>query len=97
VKKGGNPQNLKPFVKGEDPRRNMNGAPKLPELELLIAEGVSQSDLLLIVKTMAERAMKGDTRAADFIFDRGYGKAKQSTELKLNSDQPLFLFKKANT
>lgn len=78
--------NLKPFVKGHDPRRNIKGQPpKLPELELLMAEGVSKEDLLSIIKAVRQKATKGDTRAADFIFDRGYGKPKQSTDLKISS------------
>lgn len=81
MKKGGNPQNLKPFKKGEDPRRNLKGAPKLPDLDELMAEGVSKEDLIGIISAQITRARKGDTRAADFIFDRGFGKPKQSTEL----------------
>ena len=85
--------NLKPFKKGEDPRRNVTGANKLPDLELLMAEGVSKEDLISIIVAQSTRAKKGDTRAADFIFDRGFGKPKQSTELTGKDGKELFPIK----
>lgn len=82
----GNPHTIKGKGFDAHPENiNRKGQPrKLPELAVLMAEGVSQSDLLAIIKAMSLRAKKGDTRAADFVFDRGYGKPKQSTDVTTN-------------
>jgi len=78
--------NLKPFKKGKDERRNLNGRPKLPDLSEAIAkvlaadkDGVTALDAILMA--LRAKAAKGDTRAAEILMDRGYGKAKQSMDL----------------
>lgn len=80
-------QNLKPFKKGQDSRRNMNGAPKLPDLQELMAKvlGEEQKDgktaAQAILDALWAKAVKGDTRAAEVLFNRGYGLPKQPHEI----------------
>lgn len=82
-----NPENLKPFKKGVDERRNLKGAPKkLPILneilsELLTDEVNGISKVKAIFNSLIESAINGDVRAAELILDRSYGKAKQSIDL----------------
>jgi len=84
-----NPQNLKPFKKGQS--GNPKGRPKkLPQLDVLMAEvlGEENKDGLTaaeaILKALRAKAAKGDVRAAEVLLDRAYGKAKQSIEHDLN-------------
>ena len=82
-KKGGNPQNLVPFKKGADPRRNTKGRPKtVPALDVLLAEilGEEQNGIdaaKAILMALRAKAVKGDIRAAEVLLDRAYGKAQQ--------------------
>lgn len=101
--KGGKIENLKPFKKGLDPRRNLKGAPhKLPELEVLLAkvlgedkEGITAAEAIL--KALRMKAAKGDVRAAEVLLNRGYGKPKEtveiSGELKTISETTIFQIK----
>lgn len=91
----GNIQNLKHFVKGDDSRRNLKGAPpKLPALDELLARVLSEeqnglSAMEAIIMMLRAKAAKGDLKAAEILLDRGYGKPKQSidnrTELEIKS------------
>lgn len=71
--------NLKPFQKGYDVRRNMNGSNKMPlkeALELALGElGIEE-----ITKKLIELAKKGDLKAIDMFMDRYYGKVAQKLE-----------------
>ena len=85
MNKNPNTENLKPFKKGKDSRRNYNGRPKLPDLKEAIAKVLGEEKegnnaLEAILKAQRLKAAKGDTRAAEFLLDRGYGKAKQVIE-----------------
>jgi len=77
----------KPFVKN-DPRINKKGRPKkLPELDVLLADILGEEKdgktaAEAILKAIRLKAAKGDIRAAEMIFDRAYGKAKQSIEFE---------------
>lgn len=72
---------------------NPNGRPKkLPAIDKLMAEVLGSidgkdSEAQSILEALAKRAKKGDVRAAEVLLDRGYGKAKQTTEVILPEDQ----------
>jgi hypothetical protein len=89
-RKGGVPENLKPFKKGNDERRNMKGAPvKIPTLEILLAEVLGEERegtvaAKAILSALRNKALKGDTRAAELLLDRAYGKAKQTIDQNTN-------------
>ena len=84
ARKGGAPENLKPFKKGEDERRNLKGRPPiLPDLKSAIARclaeekgGITALDTILAALRL--RAAKGDVRAAQELMDRGFGRATQN-------------------
>ena len=83
MNKNPNTKNLKPFKKGQT--GNPKGRPKLPDLKEAIAKVLGEekdgnSALEAILKAQRLKAAKGDTRAAEFLLDRGYGKAKQVIE-----------------
>lgn len=72
---------------------NPNGRPKkLPAIDTLMAEVLGsiddkKSEAQAIIEALAKRAIKGDVRAAEVLLDRGYGKAKQTTEIIIPEDQ----------
>lgn len=69
-----NPQNLKPFVKGHDPRRNVGGRPKAVLSHALLAT-MSDADAEDILKVVVAAAKKGDLQAVQMLWDRSEGKA----------------------
>jgi hypothetical protein len=84
-----NSENLKPFKKGDDSRRNKAGRPKLPDLKEAIAKVMAEEKdgmtaLEAILKALRAKAAKGDVRAAQELLDRGYGKALQKVEQDTN-------------
>lgn len=94
-RKGGVPENLKHFKKGDDPRRNIAGAPKkLPELTELIAKVLGEEKdgrtaAEAILQALRAKAARGDVRAAEVLMDRAYGKAKQ--EIKVDATEKQFI------
>jgi hypothetical protein len=77
--------NLKPFKPGQC--GNPKGRPKkLPEIDKLLAEVLGEdeehNEAKAILKALVARAKKGDTRAAEILLDRAYGKAKQHISLE---------------
>jgi hypothetical protein len=83
-----NPENLKPFKKGKDERRNENGRPKndLREIKTVIADLLKQQknnqqlvDGLMTV--VVNKALKGDLKAVDMLLSYCYGKPTQRTEI----------------
>lgn len=78
-----NPENLKPFQKGPDDRRNGNGRKKkLPPIDIMLAEILGSledddSEAHSVLRALLMKAKKGDTKAAEILLDRAYGKAKQ--------------------
>jgi hypothetical protein len=88
ARKGGTPENLIPAKKGEV--RNPKGRPpKLPNLDQLMAEilgeekdGITAAQAIL--RVIRAKASKGDLRAAEVLFDRGYGKPKQAADITTN-------------
>ena len=81
MNKKGRIENLKHFSKG-DKNINRNGRPKkLPALDTLLAEVFGEDEMQKILKAVYAKALKGDTRAAEIILERGYGKVKQDLGL----------------
>jgi hypothetical protein len=77
---------------------NPKGRPrKLPELSVLLAdvlgeqtkEGLTAAEDIL--RAMYARARKGDTRAAELLLDRAYGKPKQSIDNNITTTEPLVI------
>ena len=74
----------KPFPKGVS--GNPKGRPKLPDIKDLMAavlgeeKSAGMSEAERILRAIRAKAAKGDVRAAEFLYDRGYGKPKQSIE-----------------
>lgn len=89
-----NPKSLKPFAKGSDPRRNLKGRPSamLPELIDLLAMSLNKestngkTQAQMIIEAMVAKARKGDVRAAEFLVDRGYGKAIQPIAMEVRGN-----------
>lgn len=77
-----NNENLKPFKKGKDERRNVNGRPnKLPSIDKLLSDVLGgpdddNSEAKEIIKAMLIEAKSGNTKAAELLLDRAYGKAR---------------------
>jgi hypothetical protein len=82
-----NEQNLKPFKKGKDERRNETGRPKkLPPIKELIEKTLGEekngiSGVDAIFKVLLSKAVKGDLKASQMLLDYYYGKATQKTEI----------------
>lgn len=87
--------NLKPFKKGADERRNSSGANrKPPELSALLAEVYGDNqDAKAVLMAQHKKALKGDARAAEFIYGYLYGKPKQGIDLDL-SDETIEITRK---
>lgn len=79
--------NLKPFKKGEDKRRNLEGRPKkLPPIKELIEKTLGEekngiTGVDAIFKVLLSKAVKGDLKASQMLLDYYYGKATQKTEI----------------
>lgn len=81
-----NEKNLKPFKKGHDDRRNLEGRPRaLPELkdvvdDLLGSENgeVSKAAIRDVLEAQLKKAKKGDPRAAEIVLGYAYGKPPQA-------------------
>lgn len=95
--KGIPPEHSK-FKKGQS--GNPNGRPpKLPELHILLAnvlgkegkEGLTAAEEIL--NALHAKARKGDTRAAELLLDRAYGKPKQTVDQNLKTTEPLVIIK----
>lgn len=72
------------WKKGES--GNPKGRPKLPSMKTImesvlgdIQNGKSAAEAIMMA--MRNKAIRGDVRAAEFIIDRAYGKAKENIEL----------------
>lgn len=89
-----NPENLKPFKKGDDARRNMEGRPKgSRSLSTILREMLDESIEVIengkktkkqfkdvLIRKLLKKANDGDMRAIQEIFDRVEGKSKQEIE-----------------
>ena len=80
-----NPENIKKHEFKPGQSGNPKGRPKMPDLseaiaKILIDEKDGKTALEAILAALRSKATKGDVRAAQELFDRGYGKAKQFIE-----------------
>ena len=90
-----NEKNLTPFKKGQC--GNPNGRPKkLPSLDKLLSDVFGEAELEKMLKAIYTKALKGDTRAAEIILDRGYGKPKQSLQIETEETVKTFVIKPAS-
>lgn len=86
-RKGGVPENLKPFRKGKDERRNAKGRPpKIPSLDTLINKVLGEEKdnvtaIEVILMALRSKATKGDIRAAEVLLERAYGKPKSEIDV----------------
>lgn len=89
----GKPPKDKQFKPGQS--GNPAGRPKkLPQLDKLLADVLGSIDAdnspaQKILEALAKKAEKGDTRAAEIILDRAYGKAKQSIQVEVDPIKTL--------
>jgi len=86
TQKATNPENLKPFKKGES--GNPKGRPrKLPEIDEMLCNVFGDKQAIIsILNGLKKKAASGDVRACELIFDRCYGKLKQSNEINIEFD-----------
>lgn len=101
ARKGGTPENLVYFKKGFDPKRNLKGAPPVlipikEAFEKVLNEekdGMKAIDAVFIA--LRNKAIKGDIRAIQEIFDRYYGKVKQDVDLNIKEipELPIVIIK----
>lgn len=85
AKKANNPDNLKPFAPGES--GNPKGRPrKLPEIDEMLCNVFDRNAITSILTALKKKAASGDVRACELIFDRCYGKLKQSNEINIEFD-----------
>lgn len=77
-----NNENLKPFKKGNDARRNIGGRPQgSKNRSTIIRELLDHNDNeLAIHKAQLDKALKGDTNSYKAILDNAYGKPTPSIE-----------------
>jgi hypothetical protein len=83
--------NLKPFKKGHDERRNLEGRPPvLPDLNAILAKVLSEEKngkiaLQKLIESMYAEGCSGNTPAAKLLLERGYGMVKQETDVNLKA------------
>lgn len=93
-----NDQNLKDQGFDKNPERiNRNGRPKKIPLDSILAEIMDEKGLTNLLKSLYKAALKGNTRAAEMLLDRYYGKTIQTPlPERLSEEQlsQLFLYLK---
>lgn len=93
ARKGGTPENLKPFKKGFDERRNLAGPPKIIDLSELLYEEGGEEGFRKATRALFAQAAKGNIKAIQEIYDRYYGKVMQKTETDLTTGGKPFNLK----
>lgn len=84
------PADGKPFKKG-DKRINRQGRPlKIRSLDELLRDVLDEDmngrqAMELVLIALRKKAMAGDTRAAELLMDRRYGKLKTTSEIDVTS------------
>ena len=77
--------NLKPFKKGKDKRRNLKGRTPMPNLKDAVAKALNEETdtgtvIDSIIFSLISLSKDGNVQAVKELFDRGYGKASQTIE-----------------
>ena len=91
----GNPQNLQKHQWKKGQSGNPKGRPKsMPDLKdaLMTVLGQVQNDqnaLEAMLTVLRSKALKGDTKAAEILLDRAYGKPKQETDVMATFTQVI--------
>jgi len=78
-----NDQNLKPFEKGDDPRRNLEGRPSVKKLTAALISKLEEKDgegYTKIMEKLISLAKAGNMKAIEVILDRVEGKVMQGLE-----------------
>jgi hypothetical protein len=93
----GNPDKIKGQGFHTNPERiNRKGRPKeLPDLKELLIEVLTEenkniSGAKAILIGLRNKAIQGDSRAAEILLDRGYGRIVQHIDATIRAEQPLF-------
>jgi hypothetical protein len=78
--------------------KNVGRKKELPDLHQILADvlgeekdGITAAEAIL--NAVKAKAKKGDIKAADFLFDRGYGKPKQTTDTNITTTEPLVIIR----
>jgi hypothetical protein len=99
-KKGITPEGAKPFDKHPE-NINKNGRPKkLPELDALLFEVLSDEKqgkqaIESVLIALKNKAIKGDVRAIELLLNRSYGKLAEKFDGSLNlGEMPKIIIKR---
>lgn len=76
--------NLRPWRKGQS--GNPKGRPALPDIREALAEVLAEPvegmpSLYAVLRALRDRAVQGDVRAAEVLFDRAFGKPTLHTDV----------------
>lgn len=84
---------VRPFKPGPDPRRNIKGRPKLPDLKAVMANALGQETkdgqtaLDQIIEAMRRKAAQGDVRAAELLLSRGFGRVPERVDVTTQGEK----------
>lgn len=91
--KGRNGGTLNPGYYGQKNGRKK----KIPELESILAESLSEGEGMTvidrIIKTLIQKAIKGDMKAIEYLLNRAYGKPKEKIENTVKSENEIVILK----
>ena len=78
--------------------KNVGRKKELPELSMIIVNSLGNekdgiTDAEAIFNAMKAKALKGDHKAAEFVFGYGYGKPKQTTDTNITTTEPLVIIR----
>lgn len=82
----------KPFTKNDGRINRQGRPPKLPDLDILLAEVLEEKvngkeALKAVLIALRKKALAGDVRAAELLLDRAYGKLKTIQDLTVDFKQ----------